>query len=134
MWNVLIVDDDLRDRKHLVAGLEETAHCYEADNGEAALRFYHDFLMNDKYFDIILLDVAMPQQDGFSVLKEIRSKEEMNESESFKPAKIVMITTFKDSLMEDYNLGWDEFITKPVDMNILLDHLKTMLPEKKEDS
>ncbi len=37
-----------------------------------------------------------------------------------------MITAYKDSLMEKYNMGWDDFITKPVDKDVLIKHMERL--------
>ena len=38
-----------------------------------------------------------------------------------------MITAYKDSLMEKYNMGWDDFITKPIEKDKLIAHMKALI-------
>ena len=132
LFKVLIAEDNRDDCAQLVNSLKEIAECTLAVNGEEALKIHQQWQKKGKAFDFILLDVDMPVINGFDILKEIRSKEEAFPAgrpagqAGMKPARIIMITTYKDSLMENYNLGWDDFITKPVDAKILIERIQEM--------
>jgi len=125
MWNVLIAEDDFQNKKTLLDALKGRATCTDVSNGQEALDVYRDSLAKNIHFDFILLDVTMPKVDGFGVLKAIRFEEESLTSPK-KETFIVMITAYKDSLMEKYNMGWDDFITKPVDKNVLIKHMERL--------
>jgi len=127
MWNVLIVEDHPDHRQRLVDALENNAHCITCTNGDEAIEIFKQWQDQGKWFDFILLDVTMPQKDGFEVLKTIRSLEEASNPESGQESQIIMITSFKDSLMENYNMGWDDFITKPIDPDILIERMQSLL-------
>ncbi len=120
-WHVLIAEDDPQLKSELLSLLKPYANCKSAVNGEEALKIYHQ---SPAPFDFILLDVTMPVIDGFEVLKMIRQNEEEQHRPPEECARIIILTAFKDSLMENYNLGWNEFITKPVDFTILLKKMK----------
>ena len=126
LWQVLIVEDDNKDRKKLIDGLKGFAQCTEALNGQQALKIYQNWRKKGKVFNFILLDVTMPEMDGFEVLKSIRAQEESYPPNNLKETHIIMITSYKDSLMKNYNMGWDYFITKPVDIKILIDQMQAM--------
>lgn len=126
MWQVLIVEDDHQDCERLKDGLGSIAQCDYAQDGNAALEQYKNKLTDGNPYDFILLDVTMPEKDGFEVLKSIRSLEEAYLNKEAKESRVIMITSFKDSLMEHYNMGWDEFITKPVDIDILKKRMKEL--------
>ena len=126
LWHVLVAEDDLKHRAKLLKVLRPLAQCVTVDNGEQALTAYQKAIRSKKPFDFILLDVTMPLLDGFSVLKTIRANEEARNVPFFQHAHIFMITAYKDSLMEMYNMGWDEYITKPVDTDTLIAKMKKM--------
>ncbi len=119
-WNILIAEDDLTARAELLKSLYLIAHCTTVANGQEAIKAYEKSLKRKQPFDFILLDVVMPITDGFDVLRTIRQHEEHQTKILPQTSRIIMITSFKDSLMEHYNMGWDEYITKPIDTNILI--------------
>ncbi len=125
MWNILIADDNQEDSDRLIQGLGSCATCQVVRNGNDALEQYRLSIEQGKFLDFILLDVQMPGKTGFEILKSIRKMEDAYVTEKQNRSKIIMVTTFKDALMEHYNMGWDEFISKPIDPAIL----KTRLTE-----
>jgi len=133
LGNILIVEDDRKDRTMLIKGLEEVANCFIAENGEEALQIYNDWRKEKKFFDFLLLDVTMQNKGGFEVLKTIRKIEDSMEAAVRHETRILMITSFKDSLMERYNMGWDDFITKPVDLAILINRLNEIQSSSKSE-
>ncbi|HOW35547.1 MAG TPA: response regulator [Candidatus Omnitrophota bacterium] len=122
-WNILIAEDDLASRALLLKALSRRATCTVVENGEQAMETYRKAFKKKKAFDFILLDVTMPVADGFEVLRSIRKEEE---EKNLTPSRIIMITAYKDSLMEHYNMGWDEYITKPVDTDRLIEKLEKL--------
>lgn len=126
MWKVLVAEDSLENRTPLLDGLKDVAECSVAATGKEALELYQKARKTKAPFDFILLDVTMPELDGFSVLKAIRA-EEQKEKKQKKESLIIMTTAYQDSLMEKYNMGWDDFITKPIDANHLIDHMKALV-------
>lgn len=127
LWNVLAVEDDFKTRIHLVKSLSKIARCQTAVNGEEALSLYHQSIRRKEPFDFIILDVTIPLIDGFDVLKTIRKSEEEDTDLFKKPARVIMLTAYKDSLMEMYNMGWDEYFTKPVDVKKLISKMKELM-------
>ena len=108
-------------KDELLSVLKPYADCSSAANGEEALRIYHQ---SPVPFDFVILDITMPVINGFEVLKIIRQREEEKRRPPEECARVIILTAYKDSLMENYNLGWNEFITKPVDFPILLKKMK----------
>jgi len=126
MWKVLIAEDDAESQDVLLGGLKNFAECSLASTGQEAVDLYHKAMETKKPFDFILLDVTMPEKDGFQVLKDIRFHEKSlrdNKQDSF----VIMVTAYRDSLMEKYNMGWDDFIIKPVDPRTLIHHMKNLI-------
>ena len=72
-------------------------------------------------FDICILDVMMPYKDGFTLAKEIRSKD--------KTTPIVFLTakSMKEDVLKGYKIGADDYLTKPFDSEILLKKLEVLI-------
>ena len=72
---VLIVDDSDVGRLMLAIGIGDAAECDEAADGLEAVRMFRSALDSDKPYDLVLMDVIMPEMDGKTALKEIRTLE-----------------------------------------------------------
>ncbi|MFA6378616.1 MAG: response regulator [Candidatus Omnitrophota bacterium] len=126
MWKVLVAEDNIENQEILLAGLKNFADCSVASTGCEAFDLYQKAFSAKNPFDFILLDVTMPEMDGFQVLKAIRSHEE-KAKDCIQDSLVIMVTAYRDSLMEKYNMGWDDFITKPVEPKALINHMKNLI-------
>lgn len=124
MWKVLVVDDYLDNRELMVTLLDGKAKCDEAEDGEAALRAYNESVKSKEPYDFILLDVAMPGMDGIDVLHEIRSKERAGGVDLGEGIPIIMVTAYKESFMDAFNHGCDDYILKPIDVDQLISKMQ----------
>jgi two-component system, OmpR family, response regulator len=79
-----------------------------------------------KKFDICLLDVMMPNMDGFTLAEEIR---DINPD---VPLFFLSAKTMKDDIIQGYKLGADDYITKPFDSEVLLHKIKAILKRHEE--
>lgn len=77
-------------------------------------------------FDICLLDVMMPNVDGFTLAEEIR---DINPD---VPLFFLSAKTMKDDIIQGYKLGADDYITKPFDSEVLLLKIKAILKRNEE--
>ena len=77
-------------------------------------------------FDLCLLDVMMPNMDGFTLAEEIR---DVNPD---VPLFFFSAKTMKDDIIQGYNLGADDYITKPFDSEVLLLKIKAILKRNEE--
>ena len=77
-------------------------------------------------FDICLLDVMMPNMDGFTVAEEIR---DINPD---VPLFFLSAKTMKEDIIQGYKLGADDYITKPFDSEVLLHKIKAILKRNEE--
>ncbi|KOS29693.1 transcriptional regulator [Bacillus anthracis] len=113
---ILIVDDEERIRRLLKMYLEREQYTIEeADNGDTALQMA---LQND--YDLIILDIMMPEIDGIEVCKEIREKKAM---------PIIMLTA-KDEEVDKvlgFEIGADDYITKPFSPREVVARVKAVL-------
>lgn len=108
---VLVVDDDPTLR-HLAGVALEQQGCvvHGAENGAAALAFLRDMKP-----DLILLDVIMPEIDGFTFCRELRKMPEMER------VPVLMMTGIEDAeaIRRAYHVGATDFLTKPINWLIL---------------
>ena len=114
---VLVVDDEARMRKIVKDFLVAKDYkVVEASNGEEAI----DIVYEDKDIDLVLLDVMMPKMDGWETCREIRKVSQV---------PIIMLTAKSDETDEllGYNLGIDEYITKPFSPQILVARIDAIL-------
>ena len=114
---VMVVDDESRMRK-LVKDflLRQDFEVVEAEDGEQAV----DLFFQDKEIALIILDVMMPKMDGWQVCREIRK---------YSKVPIIMLTARgdeKDELL-GFELGVDEYITKPFSPKILVALVEAIL-------
>ena len=126
MWKILVVDDDFGTRKLMNRILHRKGFVDQAVSGREALGA---FMMSQDYsepYDIILLDVTMPDMDGVEVLKEIRKLEA---SRGSQPVPIIMVTGRKDTMMNSFGSGCNEYLIKPISPKILLDKVKQLISE-----
>lgn len=90
--------------------------CFESPNGLLAVEAVRQSLEENKPFDLILLDIMMPDMDGHQTLKEIRQLESEFHLDPDKAAKVVMVTALgdADNIMQAFRNGANGFIIKPV--------------------
>ena len=114
---VLVVEDDKNLGKVLTDYLTSKNYLVQlAEDGEIGF----DFFTNNDY-DIIILDVMMPKKDGFSLAKDIRK---MN-----KDIPIIFLTakSHKENINKAFNLGADDYLTKPFSIEELLLRMDAVL-------
>ncbi len=115
---VLIVDDEQRMRKLIKDFLMNKGYnILEAEDGEKALEVFEE---NKNKINLVLLDVMMPKLDGWSVLREIRQKSKV---------PVIMLTARGEEQDElfGFELGVDEYISKPFSPKILVARIEAIL-------
>lgn len=125
---VLIVDDEPVSRMKLEKILKKHATCVSADNGPGALKAFEKAWNEHDPFDLICLDVNMPDMSGMDVLFEIREKEIELGVQKEKPAKVLMITSHrdKDTVITAIQAGCNGYIVKPFERTRVMDEIKKL--------
>ena len=118
--SVLAVDDNSVNRMIIKKMLSK--YKVEADiaiGGLDAMQLIKD---KDKHYDLILMDIEMPIKDGYQTTDDIRQYEREHQ---LKPCKIVAVSahSMKESRGKALISGMDDFLSKPIDQNILIDIL-----------
>ena len=118
---VLIVDDDYSNRVTLRIMLEKIYIINVAETGERAIEIF-----DRVHPDIVLLDITMPDKSGFEIFDELRSRK------CEKKPKIIAVTAHAMSSEKKQILshGFDGYISKPVDSEILLQTIESLLTEE----
>ena len=122
--SILVVDDESRMRKLIKDFLIAKGYSIlEAEDGEKALQIFEE---NESKIELILLDVMMPKLDGWSVLRQIRQTSKV---------PIIMLTARGEEQDElfGFELGVDEYISKPFSPKILVARVEAILKRTKGD-
>ena len=121
---ILVVEDDRKVARFVRQGLCEEGHAVEiARDGSEAL----DFAFTEPTYDLIVLDVMLPGQDGFGVLKTLRAR---------KIAVPVLMLTARDSVTDKVaglDLGADDYLTKPFAFEEFLARVRALLRRRDAD-
>jgi CheY-like chemotaxis protein/HAMP domain-containing protein len=117
---VLIVDDDMRNTYSLTNVLEdEGMKCYIAENGRVAM----ETLQKHKDIDIVLMDIMMPEMDGYEATQEIRQMSEFNKL----PIIALTAKAMKGDREKCLEAGMSDYIAKPVNIEQLLSLMRVWL-------
>jgi two-component system cell cycle response regulator len=122
---VLVVDDDAVNRLLLSRALERDGHRVRAvSNGLQALQ-----ALRGERFDCVLLDVLMPEMDGYQVLAQIRSDPKLRRT------PVIMISALEDiqSVVRCIEMGAEDYLPKPFDPVLLRARITAGLARKRLD-
>lgn len=125
---ILIVDDDQANCqliKHLLASYGEPDIVH---NGEKAVQSFLDAHDKKTPYDVIFLDIMMPEKDGHQVLTEIRAWESNNLSHGIGESKVVMVSALdsKDHILSSFREGCEYFLVKPISRSKVLNVMTEM--------
>lgn len=124
----LIVEDDFTSRLLLQEILKNYGPFHIAVNGQEAVAAVRAALEANEHYDLICLDIMMPEMDGHEALKQIRNMEEAKGIYSQDGAKIMMVTALgdmKNATTAFYNLC-DVFLPKPIRKAKLIEELRKL--------
>ena len=109
MTDILVIEDSNDIAEVLCDFLRNAGYtCFHAQTGEAGLRH-----LDENDVRLVLLDIMLPGMDGFQVCREIHRNRNI-------PTIILSAKTQKDDKLNGLNLGADDYIEKPYDIDILL--------------
>lgn len=116
MANVLIVEDEKNMQNIISEYIQRGGHtCFTADDGIDAL-----MLLKNTPMDLMILDIMMPHLDGFSVCKMAREMSNL-------PVIMLTAKSSEDDKLKGYDLGADDYMTKPFSPKILLAKVNALL-------
>lgn len=108
--NILLIEDDINLNTVLADYLRSRGYEVEtAADGQEAWEF-----LSKKHYDIILSDIMMPNMNGWQLLKSLR------DANNLTPVIITSAKTDREDIIRGYQLGCDDYVTKPYSMDILI--------------
>ncbi len=125
---ILIVDDSIDSRRLLIKYLSTVGQCDVATDGKEAVRAVQRSHEKNEPYDIIILDILMPNMDGHKALSEIRKLEESEDNQLKGSAKIIMATVLSDkkNVMAAIKGLCDAYLLKPFNKNALFEKLEEL--------
>ena len=120
---ILIADDNRVNRLLLARWLEHSGHTVVfAEHGEEALE-----LLRSRNFDLMLLDVLMPELDGYGVLEEVQGDPHLRDI----PVIVTSSLDDLDSVVRCVEMGAEDYLTKPVNAVLLNARINASLEKKR---
>jgi len=130
---ILVVDDELVSRKKMQKIMVNFGECEEFESGSEAITAFKKALENRTPFDLITLDIVMPELDGIEVLFEIREIENLKNIPEEKQVKILMVTSHsdRDNIITSIQAGCNDYIVKPFDREMVIEKLENIKSGKR---
>ena len=119
MKRVLVADDKATGRELIRTVLEQCGHSvFEAGDGIEAVRKARELLP-----DLIILDLHMPELDGFGVFREIRADERFNAT----PIVALTASAMQGDRERALSAGFTSYLAKPISLNVLRSEMERLL-------
>jgi two-component system chemotaxis response regulator CheY len=124
---VLLVEDDFISRLLLQLFLSRHGECHVALNGREAVEAFRSSLEKGRKYDLICMDIMMPEMDGREAVRQVRALEEARGIPPNDRAKIIMTTAVTDlqEVVSCFREFCDAYLVKPIDLAQLLGHMKS---------
>ncbi len=124
----LIVEDDFTSRLLLQSFLSSYGECHIAVNGREAVAAFRAAQESKQRYDLICMDIMMPEMDGQAAVEEIRALEEAGGTLSTSGVKIIMTTALDDvkNVIQSFRALCDAYLFKPIDTGKLLGHIRDL--------
>jgi two-component system, chemotaxis family, chemotaxis protein CheY len=125
---ILVVDDDPPNRKLLKEIAAKLGECDAIEGGREALAAFKQAWEEWRPFNLILLDILMPDMDGRQVLLQIREIEREKKVSKQHQVKILMVSGLseKEAVVQCLREGCNDFIVKPIEIQLLFEKIQTL--------
>src|ERR1039457_1055744 len=124
---VLLVEDDFASRLLLQTFLSRYGECHIAVNGSEAVEAFRSAIERGLRYDLICMDIMMPEMDGREAVRQVRALEEEHGILSTYGAKIIMTTAVDEikEVIQCFRELCDTYLMKPIDLAELRGHMKS---------
>jgi two-component system chemotaxis response regulator CheY len=114
---ILIAEDDYVSRKFMFKFLSRFGECDVTVDGMETIEVFLMSLEEENYYDLVCLDIMMPEVDGLKALKTIRKLEEERNLAKDKRTKIIMTSALNqtDEVTTAFDSGSEAYAVKPID-------------------
>ena len=121
----LIVEDNFVARTLMQKLLSKVGECHIAVNGQEAVEAFGDALEGGDPYDLVCLDIMMPEMDGHEALRAMREMEEERGIHGLEGVKVIVTTALGDSknILGAYRQGCESYIVKPVSKERLFEEI-----------
>ena len=126
---ILIVEDDFTSRIFLQSLLSPFGDCDLIEDGDQAVKAFKLAVSEEKPYDLICLDIMMPNVDGHEALKQIRAIEHEKGVKPKDEVKVIMTTALNDPknvVKAYYEGGATAYLAKPIEKDSLLKAIREM--------
>lgn len=122
--SIFLVEDDANFGSVLKSYLEmnDFVVCWVQDGNDAFAEF------KEGQYDLCVLDIMLPNKDGFSIAREIKTQDPS------MPLIFLTAKTLKQDVLRGYEMGADDYVTKPFDSDVLLCKIRAILNRKKSET
>ncbi|UFS69519.1 response regulator [Geomonas sp. RF6] len=110
----LIVDDEIFCREFVATLLKDIAECRQAGSGKEAVAKYTEALESGSPYDLIILDIMMPDMSGHDVAKEIRALEKERKAGGVKIIMLTALNSPTDAMDSFFNAQSAAYLVKPI--------------------
>lgn len=133
---ILIAEDDFVSRRVLTRVLSEYGSCDVAVDGKNAVEIFTQALDEERPYDLVCLDIIMPEMDGLEALGVIRELEEAQGIGGLEGTKVIMTTGLDDShaVLDAFRSGCEGYVVKPIDRHKIAEQLEQLGLRDTEDN
>ena len=124
----LIAEDDATSRLLLEGYLSPYGECHAAQNGREAVEAFREARRRGRGYDLICMDIMMPEMDGHETLECIRNIEQERGIWGLDAVKVVMITALGDfeNVRKSFRGQCDAYLVKPIRRNKILSAVRDL--------
>lgn len=126
---ILIVEDDFASRRVIKSILAPYGDCDVVVDGEEAVQAFQIAHEEDAPYDLVCLDIMLPQTDGLAALTRMRELEREWGIQGSKETKVLMVTALDDPktvFKSYYQAGATAYIVKPIEKEPLLEKIRSL--------
>jgi len=125
---ILIAEDDFVSRKFIFKFMSQFGDCDVTVDGMEAIEVFLMSLEEGQYYDLVCLDIMMPEVDGLKALKTMRKLEEERNIPESKRTKVIMTTALNstDEVFDSFGSGSEAYAVKPIDTDKLTEVMRKL--------